>query len=87
MGDVLGLLLCPFPRVQVSGMGTLAQHFLCHMFRLIISRWYRRGCAGKCLCHQGVVRDGLDVLRMEGPSDPHLLPQCLSAKLQKQVAE
>ena len=64
-------------------MGTLAQHFLCRMFRLIILRWYRRGCAGKCLCHQGVVRDGLDVLRMEGPSDPHLLSQCLSAKLEK----
>ena len=68
-------------------MGTLAQHFLGHMFRLIILSWYRCGCAGKCLCHQGVVMGGLDVLRMEGPSDPHLLSWCLSAKLEKRVAE
>lgn len=68
-------------------MGTLAQHFLCHMFSLIILRRYRRWCAGKCLCHQGVVRGGLDVLSMKGPSDPHLLSQCLSAKLEDRVAE
>ena len=68
-------------------MGTLAQHVLCHMFRLIILRWYRCWCAGKCLRHHGVVRGGPDVLSMEGPRDPHLLSQCLSAKLENRVAE